>query len=191
MRTLLLKLTWGSPGRGAVALPGLPKWRIRPAPLTVDAVIRENCISSGDLVTRSAAGQVSDNPLHNNLAGALRFILRVKPMIRAETPVPRPTHNLAVQIVRYVDDGFPGWVAAEFIDADGRCHGVVDKVPIFSTEMLDSTSAYPRAGDILCLILGQWRDGEGRELVRIITPGVESNEGLSSFVVLPGQLSDC
>jgi hypothetical protein len=100
------------------------------------------------------------------------------------------THNLAVQIVRYVDDGFPGWVEACFLDAHDHSHVVIDKVPIFTAEMLDSMSAYPRTGDIPCLISEQWRDSEGRELVRITTPGIESNERLSSFLVLRGQLSD-
>jgi hypothetical protein len=112
-------------------------------------------------------------------------------MPRVETPATRATHNLAVQIIGYVDDGFPGWVETEFLDSDGHRHVVVDKVPIFTTEVLDSTSVYPRSGGIPCLISEEWRDGEGRKLVHITTPGIESNEGLDSFVVLRGQVSDC
>jgi hypothetical protein len=49
-----------------------------------------------------------------------------------------------VKIIRYVDDGFPGWVEAEFLDGDNHRHVVIDKVPILTSEVLDSTSAYPR-----------------------------------------------
>jgi hypothetical protein len=41
--------------------------------------------------------------------------------------------QLAVWIVRFVDQHFPGWVECEFIDAEGRRHTVRDKVPVFTT----------------------------------------------------------
>jgi hypothetical protein len=53
-------------------------------------------------------------------------------------------HELAVQIVRFVDDSFPGWVACEFLDAEGRLHELVDKYPVFSAETLEPHSKYPR-----------------------------------------------
>jgi hypothetical protein len=31
-------------------------------------------------------------------------------------------HNLAVQIVRFVDSDFPGWVECELVDAAGKRH---------------------------------------------------------------------
>lgn len=102
----------------------------------------------------------------------------------------RPTHTLAVRITRYVDDGFPGWVESEFLDADGHLHRIVDKIPIFTTEMLDSQSSYPSTGDIPCLILEEWRDSQGREVARITTHGIESTERLCRFVVFRNQLSD-
>ena len=44
-----------------------------------------------------------------------------------------PQHaDLAVQIVRFVDECQPGVVACEFVDADGHLHTLIDKVPIFS-----------------------------------------------------------
>lgn len=100
-------------------------------------------------------------------------------------------HNLAVQIVRFVDRHQPGWVACEFVDADGKRHTIIDKVPIFTEEDLDETSAYPRSGSAQCEVLAQWRDAQGRELVRITTArpdAIESTEGVSEFVVLPTQL---
>jgi len=101
-------------------------------------------------------------------------------------------HQLAVQIVRFVDDAQPGWVSCEFEDAEGRRHEFIDKVPIFSDVMLDETSTYPHAGGARCTILGQWSDVNSRELVRVSTvkpDGIESTEGLSEFVVLSSQVS--
>lgn len=97
--------------------------------------------------------------------------------------------NLAIQIVRFVDDRFPGWVECQFADATGRVHTFVDKYPLFTAQMLDAHSQYPRSGEVQCEILSRSPDARGRELVRIWMPGIESTEGLSEFVVLPMQLS--
>ena len=99
--------------------------------------------------------------------------------------------NLVIQIVRFVDERFPGWVASEFVDAKRIRHAIIDKVPTFTAELLDESSRYPQSGSVSCEVLAEWQDDEGRTLVRIATPGVESTEGLSEFVVLPGQLSIC
>jgi hypothetical protein len=101
-------------------------------------------------------------------------------------------HQLAVQIVRFVDDAQPGWVACEFADAEGRRHELVDKVPIFSDVMLNETSTYPQPGGARCTILGRWSDVNSRELVRVSTvnpDGIASTEGLAEFVVLFSQVS--
>ena len=99
--------------------------------------------------------------------------------------------RLAVQIVRFVDDSFPGWVECKFTDSEGRLHTFVDKWPIVTTEVLDENSAYPRSGYIHCEVLSRLLDTRGRELVRITTAfSTESTEGLSEFVVLSSQLSD-
>jgi hypothetical protein len=101
-------------------------------------------------------------------------------------------YNLAVEIVRFTDDRFPGWVASEFMDAEGRRHTIIDKVPGLSLEDLDATSEYPRPGAARCEVLDRWRDALGRELARISLAkpdGIESTEGLSEFDVLSAQLS--
>jgi hypothetical protein len=101
-------------------------------------------------------------------------------------------YNLAVEIVRFVDDRQPGWVACELIDAEGDCHTIVDKVPVLSREDLDATSGYPRPGATRCEVLDRWRDALGRELARITLArpdGLESTDGFSEFVVLSTQLS--
>jgi hypothetical protein len=97
--------------------------------------------------------------------------------------------NLAVQIVRFVDERFPGWVASEFTDANEIRHTIIDKVPTLTTEVLDESSRYPQSGSVSCEVLAQWQDEGGRKLVRITTPGIESTEGFSEFIVPSDQLS--
>lgn len=60
------------------------------------------------------------------------------------------TTNLAVNIVRYVDDHQPGWVEVEFVDAQGQRHTFVDKVPGFTSLPLDAHSSYPQPGQVAC-----------------------------------------
>jgi hypothetical protein len=99
--------------------------------------------------------------------------------------------ELAVQIVRFVDhEPQPGLVACEFVDAEQRRHTIVDKCLIFSATLLDDRSTYPQPGGFPCEIIAQWRDAQGRDLIRVRTGrgGIESTEGSSEFVVLPGQV---
>jgi hypothetical protein len=99
--------------------------------------------------------------------------------------------GMSVQIVKFVDNRFPGWLECEFVDAEGYNHRLIDKVPLFTTALLDATSGYPQSGIARCEILGRSRDDKNRELVTITTARpdtVESTEGLSEFVVLSTQL---
>jgi len=94
--------------------------------------------------------------------------------------------ELMVQIVRFVDDAFPGFVECQFCDAHGRFHSFIEKVPVVSNEMLDSGSTYPRRATARCTILSRGVDKTGREIVRISTTTpdcIESTEGLSEFEV--------
>jgi hypothetical protein len=100
--------------------------------------------------------------------------------------------NLVVQIVRFVDDHFPGWVASEFVDAEGHLHTFIEKVRIFSVEHMDATTSYPQPGVVRCEILDRSQGPLGQELLHVSTAnpdGVESTQGLTDFVVLPSQLS--
>ena len=102
--------------------------------------------------------------------------------------------NLIVQIVRFLDGQQPGWVEAQFRDANGQNHTFHDKVPIFTIENLNPTSTYPQPGFVRCEASSESRDAFGLAVVHINTSrpdGVESTEGLSEFAVLPAQLSDC
>jgi hypothetical protein len=49
--------------------------------------------------------------------------------------------ELRVEIVRFVSV-----VACELMDAEGRKHTFIDKVPIFSLKSLDEKDAYPLPG---------------------------------------------
>ena len=75
--------------------------------------------------------------------------------------------NVSVQIVRFVDSDFPGWVECELTYADGCRHIIRDKVPIFTAELLGVESRYPVAGGMPCEIVQRFNDMHGRELVRI------------------------
>jgi hypothetical protein len=100
--------------------------------------------------------------------------------------------ELIVDITRFVDDHFPGFVECAFLDADGVRHIAVDKVPVFTLEHLTAGSVYPFPGVIPCRIEREWTDDNGRHLALIDignTSGVETTEGVSIFTVLRSQLS--
>jgi hypothetical protein len=99
---------------------------------------------------------------------------------------------LVVEIVRFADEHQPGWVECEFVDANGRKHTVVEKVPIIASEEdLGPRSAYPQPGVIRCEVMRRWTDDQGRELARVSTEQpdwVETIEGASEFEVFASQL---
>ena len=99
--------------------------------------------------------------------------------------------DVAVQIVRFLDPHNPGFVECKLVDAEGVAHTFVDKVPIFTTEVLDADSVYPQLGGVRCRVISQSRDSQGMPLVRISTlwpDGIESSGGVSEFVVRPNQI---
>jgi hypothetical protein len=51
--------------------------------------------------------------------------------------------DLAVQIVRFVDDYQPGIVECEFADSIALSHALIGKAPIFTTELLNAVAKYP------------------------------------------------
>jgi hypothetical protein len=98
----------------------------------------------------------------------------------------RVMQKLAVQIVRFVGNHQPGWVACDLVDAEGRRHVFIDKVPIFTIEPLDADSDYPKPGILRCKVLKRWQDQKGLQVVRVSTTGpdgVVSTEGLHEFTV--------
>jgi|HubBroStandDraft_2_1064218.scaffolds.fasta_scaffold383053_2 hypothetical protein len=101
-------------------------------------------------------------------------------------------YSLLIQIVRFEDDHQPGWVAGEFVDAQGKVHTLIDKVPVLSDEDLNAASLYPRPGAVRIEVLSRSQDTHGRDVVCVTTSipdGVESTEKVSEFCVFPAQLS--
>jgi hypothetical protein len=98
---------------------------------------------------------------------------------------------VSVQITRYVDDHFPGFVECVLVDVFGAAHTFVEKVPVVSTESLSAASTYPRKGEIECEICREWQDATGHAFstVRIeIRWGVESISGEREITVSSSQL---
>lgn len=98
---------------------------------------------------------------------------------------------IEVEITRFMDDHQPGFVECWFADVEGNKHTFVEKVPVVSSEILMSTSAYPCRGVIACEVQERWTTKQGVELARVSTNtpwGIESLERLGSFVVAASQL---
>ena len=99
--------------------------------------------------------------------------------------------QLKVQIVRYVDDYFPGIVECELVDAGGHLHTFIEKGPVVSDEWPGPEDSYPKSGFIRCEILEEWHDPGGRDLLRVTTEQpdyVVTREGFMEFVVLSSQV---
>ena len=99
--------------------------------------------------------------------------------------------QVRVQIVRYVEDYFPGIVECELLDAAGRLHTFVEKCPVVSDKWPGPEDKYPMNGIIRCEILERWHGPDGRDLVRVTTEQpdyVETKDGMMEFVVLSSQV---
>src|SRR5689334_19265315 len=99
-----------------------------------------------------------------------------------------------VDIVRFADQHFPGFIEAVLKDAWGSEFRFVEKVPVVTETDLAVASCYPQPGLIACKILSNWRDGRGREIFTIDTEdpwGVESTDHQTRFDVLEWQLTEC
>lgn len=100
--------------------------------------------------------------------------------------------SVKVEITRLMDDAQPGWVECKLIDAYGREHRFVEKVPVVSLEDLDASSAYPRPGSIDCEVIER-RFIDGAEIVTINSAmpwAIESVDGEEVFCVRSDQLKD-
>jgi hypothetical protein len=90
-----------------------------------------------------------------------------------------------VQIVQYLSDDQPGFVAAQLVDAFGESHTFHDKTPIFTTDSVDRDSPLPVSGWLECEIVERFTQ-DGRELACIDTEqpwDIESTAGCYRFVV--------
>ena len=99
--------------------------------------------------------------------------------------------NIAVEITRYVDASFPGWVEFVLDDAQGVRWVFVDKVPVVSVEDLTEASHYPLSAMIECEVVPDPAAAEAG-LVKIDTSrpwGIEAKDGTSTFVVHHSQVN--
>lgn len=98
---------------------------------------------------------------------------------------------LRVDIVRFADESFPGFVHCDFTDANGNRHTVLEKIPVVTTEDLWSDSTYPQLGMLPCERLERLHDNAGRALALVsinpMGPGYPAQ-----IMVLESQLTnDC
>jgi hypothetical protein len=78
------------------------------------------------------------------------------------------------------------------VDATGRQHSIIEKIPIVTREDLDADSKYPTPGTVRCEVLKRYQNDKGRDLVCITTNrpfSVETTEGLSEFTVSGASIS--
>lgn len=100
---------------------------------------------------------------------------------------------MKVEISRYVDASFPGWVECILVDALGVEHMFVEKVPLVTKAPLDAGIGYPQPGVIACVVLKRSERDDGSQVVHIDTRrpwDVESTAGTSRFEVFPEQLRE-
>jgi hypothetical protein len=98
---------------------------------------------------------------------------------------------VSIQITRYVDDHFPGFVECILVDALGAAHIFVEKVPVVSADNLSSASTYPCKGEIECEVCREWQDAAGLAFATVRTErpwGIESTTGETEFTVSSSQL---
>jgi hypothetical protein len=89
--------------------------------------------------------------------------------------------SIQVSIIHFVDEHQPGFVEAEFADADSTNHTLVDKVPVFSLQNLWSDSVYPQPGFARCKVLARSQDSQGRKLARVTIAKPDRLESTRAF----------
>ncbi len=99
--------------------------------------------------------------------------------------------SLAVQVDRFVDEAFPGFVECSLLDAEGATHLFIEKVPVVTTENLRKDDSYPKPGYFACAVEQELRDSSGLVLLQVDTLnplGIESLDGKSRFLVHASQV---
>jgi hypothetical protein len=82
------------------------------------------------------------------------------------------------QAIRWVDYSFPGWIEVKVIDAAGRDHRIVDKVPVLTTLDLRSDTSFPAE----LWIGADTSDVDGDHVMARLT-WVDTQEGLNELVI--------
>lgn len=76
--------------------------------------------------------------------------------------------------MRWADDHFPGWIEVDLVDAEGRTHRIVEKVPVLAKAGITAASTFPFE---LWIQAEFERMNGGSALVRF-AHGVETTDGL-------------
>lgn len=100
-------------------------------------------------------------------------------------------HTISIQIVRFTDPSFPGWVECILRDASGCEWKLTGKVPVFTKAPLDAASSYPQPGVVACEIIREWIDEHSRKRCSITTErpwGIEAEGGVTQFEVFRDQI---
>jgi hypothetical protein len=95
-----------------------------------------------------------------------------------------------VEIIKYTDAHFPGWVECNLIDANQIKHCFIDKVPIFTAANIDAETSLPQPGSIGCVLIKTKKCEDGREILTIDTGkpwGITSDNGQNMFEVFSEQ----
>jgi len=101
-------------------------------------------------------------------------------------------HTVRIQIVRFTDAHFPGWVECVLRDATDHEWTFVDKVPTFTGVSLNADSTYPQPGVVACEIVRTWTDERGRTRCLIDTErpwGISASRGETQFEVFIEQVT--
>lgn len=102
--------------------------------------------------------------------------------------------EIKVQILKIIDDSsYPGWVECLLVDAWGNNHTINEKIPIVTTQDLDTTSIFPQDGIIRCELLREWIDDNDRRIITVSTEKpdhIETVNEVSEFDLLLHQLTE-
>jgi hypothetical protein len=102
--------------------------------------------------------------------------------------------GIRIDIVRWIDDGFPGWVECRFFDASGTEHRVQEKAPVVTSADISAASSYPQPGVVACTVLRRDVAADGHEIVSVTTEqpyGIQSTDGRNRFDVPADSLVEC
>jgi hypothetical protein len=89
--------------------------------------------------------------------------------------------HLEVDIIKYTQEDFPGWVLLKFNDSSGKTHYFEEKVPIVSNRSIDENSFFPQKGFIRGNIIDTKNDVV---CFSTLEPDhIESKNGVNTFYV--------
>jgi hypothetical protein len=94
------------------------------------------------------------------------------------------------EVVRWVDDEWPGWVQVRLTESDGTVASLVDKVPIFdSDDRLEPGADLPIGIEIPCDLLDWTVDQGGKRTAHVrLHFHIEDQSGRRTFNVAEGAL---